>query len=140
MTQDQDSSLQSNWPLAAQHIKETWKRLSDLDIDAIDHAIDGRAERLTSLLRERYGYSRERAEQECGAVCKQLEGGSQDGWGWQGMGAEDRSATTMSGRSYRGARSLGADERIEQERAFGRPQRRGGLPGETQPLRGDGEV
>jgi uncharacterized protein YjbJ (UPF0337 family) len=40
--------------------KERWERLTDDDLEAVD----GRADRLVALLRERYGYPRQRAERD----------------------------------------------------------------------------
>lgn len=48
-------------------VKEQWGRLTDDDLDRIE----GQAERLIGLLRQRYGYAKEKAEQEYRRVMEQ---------------------------------------------------------------------
>ena len=51
-------------------VKEKWGKLTDQDLDRIE----GRAERLIGLLQQRYGYAKERAEQEYGRIMEQWVG------------------------------------------------------------------
>ena len=48
-------------------VKEQWGRLTDDDLDRIE----GQAERLIGLLQQRYGYAKEKAEQEYRRVMEQ---------------------------------------------------------------------
>jgi uncharacterized protein YjbJ (UPF0337 family) len=48
-------------------VKEQWGKLTDDDLDRIE----GHAERLVGLLQQRYGYAKEKAEQEYGRVMEQ---------------------------------------------------------------------
>ena len=52
-------------------VKEQWGRLTDDDLDRIE----GQAERLIGLLQQRYGYAKEKAEQEYRRVMEQWFGG-----------------------------------------------------------------
>ncbi len=51
--------IKRNWKQVSDKIQVTWGKLSEDDLDAIA----GRREQLTDLLRKRYGYGREVAEQ-----------------------------------------------------------------------------
>ena len=48
-------------------VKEQWGKLTDDDLDRIE----GHAERLVGLLQQRYGYAKEKAEQEYRRVMEQ---------------------------------------------------------------------
>lgn len=52
--------LQGNWKELKGNVKEWWGNLTDDDIAKID----GKRDKLVGSLQERYGYSRERADQE----------------------------------------------------------------------------
>jgi uncharacterized protein YjbJ (UPF0337 family) len=52
--------LEGNWKQIKGRIKETWGKLTDDDLDQID----GKTDRLLGVLQERYGYARDKAEQE----------------------------------------------------------------------------
>ena len=54
-------------------LKEKWGKLTDDDLDRIE----GQAERLVGLLQQRYGYAKEKAEQEYKRIMEQ----------WFGTGA-----------------------------------------------------
>jgi len=51
-------------------VKEKWGKLTDQDLDRIE----GRAERLIGLLQQRYGYAKEKAEQEYRRIMEQWVG------------------------------------------------------------------
>ena len=57
-------------------LKEQWGKLTDDDLDRIE----GQAERLVGLLQQRYGYAKEKAEQEYKRIMDQWfsSGGSLD--------------------------------------------------------------
>ena len=48
------------WKQMRNQIKVTWGKLTDDELDRVA----GKLERFTALLQEKYGYSRERAEEE----------------------------------------------------------------------------
>lgn len=48
-------------------VKKRWGKLTDDDLDRIE----GQAERLVGLLQQRYGYAKEKAEQEYKSVMEQ---------------------------------------------------------------------
>lgn len=48
-------------------VKEQWGKLTDDDLDRIE----GQAERLVGLLQQRYGYAKEKAEQEYKRIMEQ---------------------------------------------------------------------
>jgi uncharacterized protein YjbJ (UPF0337 family) len=52
--------LQGKWKQLKGQVKQQWGRLTD---DRLDR-ISGRYEELTGLIQEKYGYTREKAEQE----------------------------------------------------------------------------
>ena len=52
--------LQGQWKQVKGQIRAWWGQLTDDDVDKIG----GKMEKLLGLLQEKYGYSRERAEQE----------------------------------------------------------------------------
>ncbi len=52
--------LEGNWKQMRGQVKEWWGELTDDDLDRID----GKKDKLIGRLQERYGYSRERAEEE----------------------------------------------------------------------------
>ena len=52
--------LQGKWREMKGKVKEQWGRLTDDDLDTID----GKREQLLGLLQQRYGYAREKAEEE----------------------------------------------------------------------------
>lgn len=52
--------LQGNWKQLKGQVKEWWGDLTDDDLTKID----GKRDKLVGTLQERYGYTKERAEQE----------------------------------------------------------------------------
>jgi uncharacterized protein YjbJ (UPF0337 family) len=52
--------LKGNWMKIRGEVKQWWGRLTDDDLDYIE----GSRDKLIGRLQERYGYSKERAEQE----------------------------------------------------------------------------
>lgn len=52
--------LQGNWKQLKGQVKEWWGDLTDDDLTKID----GKRDKLVGALQERYGYTKERAEQE----------------------------------------------------------------------------
>ena len=52
--------LEANWKQMRGQAKEWWGKLTDDDLDRAA----GKAEQLIGLLQEKYGYTRERAEEE----------------------------------------------------------------------------
>lgn len=52
--------LQGNWKQLKGQVKEWWGDLTDDDLTKID----GKRDQLVGALQERYGYTKERAEQE----------------------------------------------------------------------------
>jgi uncharacterized protein YjbJ (UPF0337 family) len=52
--------LEGNWKQMRGQVKEWWGELTDDDLDRID----GKKDQLIGRLQERYGYTRERAEEE----------------------------------------------------------------------------
>lgn len=48
------------WKQMRGHVKEWWGKITDDDLDVID----GKADRLAGRLQERYGWAKERAEEE----------------------------------------------------------------------------
>jgi uncharacterized protein YjbJ (UPF0337 family) len=52
--------LEGNWKQMRGRLKEWWGELTDDDLDRAE----GKAEQFIGLLQEKYGYSRERAEEE----------------------------------------------------------------------------
>jgi uncharacterized protein YjbJ (UPF0337 family) len=52
--------LEGRWKQIRGQVKEWWAELTDDDLNQVE----GKSERLVGMLQERYGYSRERAQQE----------------------------------------------------------------------------
>jgi len=52
--------MQGKWKQLRGKVKETWGKLTDDDLDRIE----GNSEQLLGLLQERYGYAKDKAEQE----------------------------------------------------------------------------
>jgi len=52
--------LQGKWRELKGKVKEQWGKLTDDDLDRIN----GRSEQLVGLIQQRYGYERDKAEQE----------------------------------------------------------------------------
>ena len=52
--------LEGKWKQMRGQVKEWWGELTDDDLDRAE----GKADRLVGLLQEKYGYSREKAEEE----------------------------------------------------------------------------
>jgi len=52
--------LQGKWTEMKGKVKEQWGKLTDDDIDKIN----GRSDQLLGLLQQRYGYARDKAEEE----------------------------------------------------------------------------
>jgi len=53
-------TLKGQWHQVKGEIKTQWGKLTDSDLDQID----GQSEKLIGKIQERYGYARDRAEQE----------------------------------------------------------------------------
>ena len=52
--------VEGNWKQFKGQIKEKWGNLTDDDLDKIE----GRSDQMIGLLQQRYGYAREKAEEE----------------------------------------------------------------------------
>ncbi len=52
--------MQGKWKEMKGKVKEQWGKLTDDDLDKIE----GKSEQLLGLLQQRYGYAREKAEEE----------------------------------------------------------------------------
>ena len=52
--------LKGKWKEMKGKVKEQWGKLTDDDLDKIE----GRSEQMVGLLQQRYGYAREKAEEE----------------------------------------------------------------------------
>jgi uncharacterized protein YjbJ (UPF0337 family) len=61
--------LAGQWKQMRGRVKEWWGQLTDDDLDVID----GRADRLAGKLQQRYGWAKDRAEQEISTRLEQLE-------------------------------------------------------------------
>lgn len=59
MTED---ILKGKWKQLRGEIRKQWGKLTDDDLDTVE----GETERLVGVLQERYGYTRQRAEEELG--------------------------------------------------------------------------
>jgi len=55
-----NDTLKGQWHQVKGEIKSQWGKLTDSDLDQIE----GESEKLVGKLQERYGYARDRAEQE----------------------------------------------------------------------------
>lgn len=66
MNKDQ---LKGQWKQVKGKAKVRWGKLTDDDLTQID----GRAEQLQGKLQERYGYSKEKAKEECDSFCSESE-------------------------------------------------------------------
>ena len=55
-----DDILNGQWKQAKGHMREWWGKVTDDDVDRIN----GKGEQLVGVLQERYGWTRERAQQE----------------------------------------------------------------------------
>jgi uncharacterized protein YjbJ (UPF0337 family) len=55
-----DDILEGKWKQIRGKVKEWWGNLTDDDLDRVE----GKSERLLGLLQEKYGYTRQRAEDE----------------------------------------------------------------------------
>ena len=53
--------LAGKWKEMKGRVKEQWGKITD---DELDRA-EGRADQMVGLLQQRYGYTREKAEEEC---------------------------------------------------------------------------
>jgi uncharacterized protein YjbJ (UPF0337 family) len=62
--------LEGKWTEMRGRVKEAWGALTDDDLDRVG----GRAEALLGVLQQRYGYARERAEQEIKAFLDRIAG------------------------------------------------------------------
>ncbi|MCE5259437.1 MAG: CsbD family protein [Chloroflexi bacterium] len=60
--------LEGKWKQVRGQAKEWWGKLSDDDLDKVQ----GRSEQLIGLLQEKYGYTRERAEEEFNRRLKEV--------------------------------------------------------------------
>ncbi len=61
--------LQGKWKQARGKVKQQWGRLTDNELDQIG----GYYDELAGLIQERYGYSREKAQQEVDAFIERWE-------------------------------------------------------------------
>lgn len=61
--------IEGNWKQFKGEIKERWGKLTDDDLDVVD----GRRDQLIGLLQKRYGYARDRAEEEINRYLKTRE-------------------------------------------------------------------
>ena len=52
--------FEGNWKQVRGRVKEMWGKLTDDDLDVID----GKKDKLVGKLQERYGYAKDKAEQE----------------------------------------------------------------------------
>ena len=52
--------VEGNWKEMKGKVKEQWGKLTDDDLDKIE----GRSDQMIGLLQQRYGYAREKAEEE----------------------------------------------------------------------------
>ena len=52
--------LNGQWKQAKGHVREWWGKVTDDDVDRIN----GKSEQMVGVLQERYGWTRERAQQE----------------------------------------------------------------------------
>ena len=52
--------VEGNWKQVKGKVKEQWGKLTDDDLDKIE----GRSDQMIGLLQQRYGYAREKAEEE----------------------------------------------------------------------------
>ena len=64
-----DDILQGKWKEVRGHAKEWWAKLNDDDLNRIQ----GKWDVLTGLLQQKYGYTREQADQEIKRRMKELE-------------------------------------------------------------------
>ena len=58
--------LEGKWKEMRGRVKETWGKLTDDDLDRIN----GKTEQLLGVLQEKYGYAREKAEEEIKRLMK----------------------------------------------------------------------
>jgi len=58
--------IEGNWKQFKGNVKEKWGKLTDDDLTAIQ----GRREKLTGVLQEKYGFAKEQAEKELDSFCK----------------------------------------------------------------------
>lgn len=64
-----DDILQGKWKQLRGRLKESWGVLTDDELDQIE----GRRDRLSGKLQERYGYSKMEAEEEINRFLKDIE-------------------------------------------------------------------
>jgi uncharacterized protein YjbJ (UPF0337 family) len=64
-----DDILQGKWKQLRGRLKESWGVLTDDELDQIE----GRRDRLSGKLQERYGYSKREAEEEIERFLKDIE-------------------------------------------------------------------
>ena len=64
-----DDILQGKWKQIRGRLKESWGVLTDDELDQIE----GRRDRLSGKLQERYGYSKQEAEEEIERFLKDIE-------------------------------------------------------------------
>lgn len=55
-----DDILKGKWRQLRGEVKKQWGRITDDDLDVVD----GQMDKLTGILQEKYGYTREQAEDE----------------------------------------------------------------------------
>lgn len=64
--------MKGKWQQLRGRVREMWGKLTDDDLDVIG----GRTEQLVGKIRERYGYEKERAEQEVNSFMKSCDSAS----------------------------------------------------------------
>jgi uncharacterized protein YjbJ (UPF0337 family) len=69
--------IRGNWKQLRGQVKEWWGQLTDDDLDRIE----GSSEKLIGRLQERYGWTKERAEQEIGRRFGETESARRSGTG-----------------------------------------------------------
>ncbi len=60
--------LVAKWNLFRGKVKEQWSRITDYDLDQIE----GKRDQLIGLVQEKYGYTKQKAEQEVEQFLKKL--------------------------------------------------------------------
>ncbi len=62
--------VQGKWKQIRGKVKEEWGKITDYDLDRIA----GKREELVGLIQEKYGYTKERAEQEVSRFLHRIDG------------------------------------------------------------------
>jgi len=64
-----DTILQGKWKQMRGSAKEWWGKLTDSDLDRVE----GKVDNLTGVLQEKYGYTREKADEEIARRVKEYD-------------------------------------------------------------------